>query len=83
MGLTPPPIDLIPLPIDYKVNFEAKKRVKEMKKLHKQIRAHIEKIMSLTRPRPTRIEKELSTSQEILFGFTLERKDSLQGGKVS
>jgi len=38
------PIDLIQLPIDCKVSFEAEKRAKEMKKLHEHIKAHIEKV---------------------------------------
>jgi len=38
------PIDLIPLPNDCEVSFEAKKRAKEMKKLHEYIRAYIDKI---------------------------------------
>ena len=37
-------IDLIPLPIDCKVSFEAENRATKMKKLHEQIRAHIEKV---------------------------------------
>ena len=44
-GINPlTPIDLIPLPTKCKVSFEAKKRAKEMKKLHEHIRAHIEKV---------------------------------------
>ena len=44
-GINPlTPIDLIPLPTDYKVSFDAEKRAKEMKKLHEQVRAHIEKV---------------------------------------
>ena len=38
------PIDLLPLPMDCKVSFEAKERAKEMQGLHERIRAHIEKI---------------------------------------
>ena len=38
------PIDLIPLPTYCKVNFEAETRAKEMKRLHEQIRTHIEKV---------------------------------------
>jgi len=37
-------IDLIPFPNDCKVSFEAEKRAKEIKKLHKHIRVHIEKV---------------------------------------
>ena len=44
-GINPlTPVELIPLPTDCKVTFEAKKRAKEMKKLHEQIRVHIEKV---------------------------------------
>lgn len=44
-GINPlTPIDLAPLPTDCKVSFEAEKRAKEMKKLHEQIRVHIEKV---------------------------------------
>jgi len=44
-GINPfTPIDLIPLRNECKVSFEAKKWAKEMKRLHEQIRAHIEKV---------------------------------------
>jgi len=44
-GINPlTPIDIIPLPTDYKVSFEAEQRAKEMKRLYEQIRAHIEKV---------------------------------------
>jgi len=44
-GINPlTPIDLIPLPTTCKVSFEAEKSAKEMKKLHEQIRAHIENV---------------------------------------
>jgi len=38
------PIVLIPLPTDCRVSFEAEQRAKEMKRLHEQIRAYIEKV---------------------------------------
>ena len=38
------PIDLIPLPADWKGSNKAEKMVKEITKLHKQIIAYIEKI---------------------------------------
>ena len=44
-GLSPiTPIDLIPIPQESRVSFEAKARAKEMKKLHEQVRAQIEKV---------------------------------------
>jgi len=44
-GINPmTPIDLIPLRTNSKVCFEAEKRAKEMKRLHEQIRAHIENV---------------------------------------
>jgi len=38
------PLDLISIPLEFKVSFEAEERDKEMKKLHKQVRAQIEKV---------------------------------------
>jgi len=38
------PTDTIPLSIEHRVSFEAQERAKEMKKLHAQIRAKIEKV---------------------------------------
>jgi len=37
-------LDLTPIPKESKVSFEAKDRAKEMKKLHEQVRAQIEKV---------------------------------------
>ena len=43
-GLNPfTPLDLIHVTQESKVSFEAKERAKEIKKLHKQVRAQIEK----------------------------------------
>jgi len=38
------PIDLIPIPQESRVSFEAERRAKEMKKLQEQVRAQIEKV---------------------------------------
>jgi len=44
-GLNPLiPIDLIPIPQQSRVSFEAEARDKEMKKLHEQVRAQTEKV---------------------------------------
>jgi len=43
----------------------------------------LKRLMRPTRPRPNRIEEELSINLEILFGSTLERKGSPRGEKVS
>jgi len=44
-GMNPlTPTDLIPLLTDCKVSFEAEQRAKEMKSMHEQIRAHIDKV---------------------------------------
>ena len=44
-GLKPlTPIDLIPIPQESRVSFEAEVRDKEMTNLHKQVRAQIEKL---------------------------------------
>jgi len=48
------PIDLIPLPTNCKVSFEAEKRAKETKRLHEQIRAHIEKVNEAYKAKATR-----------------------------
>ena len=37
------PLDLIPIPIESRVSLEAENRAKEMRKLHAQIRGHIER----------------------------------------
>ena len=37
-------MDLLPLPIKHIVRFQAQERTKEMKKLHEQIRAQLEKV---------------------------------------
>jgi hypothetical protein len=41
------PIDLLPLPVQERVNFDASKRAEFIKKLHDQARTNIEKITQL------------------------------------
>jgi len=38
------PLDLIPIPQDSKVSFEAEEQAKAMKKLHERVKAQIEKV---------------------------------------
>ena len=53
------PSDLIPLPTGCKVSFEAEKRAKQMKKLHEQIRAHIEKINEAYKVKENKNRKDI------------------------
>jgi len=60
-GLNPlTALDLIPIPQESKVSFEAEERAKAMKKVHKQVWAEIKKVNKQTRARPTRVELILS-----------------------
>lgn len=51
------PLDLIPIPIESRVSYEAEERAKEMKKLHQQIRAKIEKVNEMYKARANKNRK--------------------------
>jgi len=53
------PLDLIPIPNESKVSFEAETRAKEMKKLHEQIRNQIEKTNEAYKTRANKHRKAL------------------------
>ena len=53
------PIDLIALPPECKVSYEAKQRAKEMKRLHEQIRAHIKKVNLACKLKASKNRKEV------------------------
>jgi len=70
-GINPlTPIDLILLPTDCKVSFEATKRTKEMQKLHKKIRVHIKKVDKAYKAKANKNRKGWNINLEILFGGT-------------
>jgi hypothetical protein len=51
------PIDLLPLPMQECVNFDASKRAEFVKKLHDQVRTNIEKMTSYMNNGPTRVAR--------------------------
>jgi len=48
------PLDLIPIPQESKVSFEAEERAKAMKKLHQLVRAQIEKVNAQYKVKPNK-----------------------------
>ena len=54
------PLELIPLPLESRVSYEAEKRAKEMKKLDQQIRAKIEKTNEMYKARAHKHRKALT-----------------------
>jgi len=46
------PMDLVSRPLDHKLSSDAKERVKEIQKLHKQVTVRIENPMCHTKPKP-------------------------------
>jgi hypothetical protein len=54
------PIDLLPLPMQERMNFDASKRAEFVKKLHDQARANIEKMIKM-------YEKCTNKGRKILF----------------
>jgi hypothetical protein len=69
-------IDLVPIPIDDRTSMDGVKKTEMMKKLHKQVRSHIEKkTTKYVKHAIIKGEKWLDLSREILFGFILAKID--------
>jgi len=69
-GLSPlTPIDLTPIPQESRVSFEAEARAKEIKKLHEQVRAQIEKVNEPYKQKANKNYPPLSSNLVILRGY--------------
>jgi len=66
--------DLIPLPTECKVIYKAKWRAKEIKKLHEQIRAHIEKINKTYKIKTYTNRKEIEYQPSDLIWLHLRKE---------
>jgi len=64
------PLELIPLPLESRVSYEAEERAKEMKKLHQQIRAKIEKTNEMYKARANKHRKALTFKPGDLVFYT-------------
>jgi hypothetical protein len=67
------PIDLLPLPIQERVNFDASKRAEFVKGLNDRARANIEKMTHIYEKVPTRVVGKCCLNQEIWFGYIFGR----------
>jgi len=78
-GINPlTPINLVPLPTEYKVSYDTEQTAKKMKKLHEQIRAHIERVNEAYKVKANNNKSELSINLVTLFGSISGRRDSPQ-----
>jgi len=68
------PLELIPLPVEFRVSYEAEEKVKEMKKLHQQIRAKIEKTNEMYKVRANKHRKALTFKSRDLVWLHLRRE---------
>ena len=60
-GINPlTPLELTPLPLESRVSYEAEERAKEMKKLHEEIRAKIEKTNEMYKARANKHRKAIT-----------------------
>ena len=60
-GINPlTPLELIPLPLESRVSYEAEEKAKEMKKLHQEIRAKIEKTNEMYKARANKHRKAIT-----------------------
>ena len=78
------PVDLLPLSTNYKVSFEDEQRTMEIKKLHKQIGAHIKKISEASQAKANKNKRgvEYQPGDFVWLhlkkeGFLIERKSKL------
>jgi len=69
------PLDLIPRPLDQKPSVEAEQRVAEIKKLHEQVRARIEKSNISYEPQANKHRKLKVFQPGDYYGFILEKRD--------
>ena len=68
------PLDLIPIPIETRVSFEAETKAKEMKKLHEQIRSHIEKTNEAYTARANKHRRQLEFEPKDLVWLHLRKQ---------
>jgi len=67
-------LDLLPIPTESRVSFEVKTMAKEMKKLHDQIRVHIEKANEACKARENKNRKQLEFKPGVGLATPKERE---------
>ena len=77
------PLDLITIPQESKMSFEAEERAKAMKKLHEQVRAQIDKVNEQYTTKTNKSRTHIEFKLEDLVSLHFSKKGSFQGGKAS
>ena len=77
------PIDLLPLPMQERMNFDASKRAEFVKNIHDRARANIEKITKMYEKRANKGRKEMLFEPGDLVGCTYGRIAFLNNAKAS
>jgi len=77
------PIDLSPLSTSCKASFKAEKQAKVMKRLHEQIRAHIEKVNEAYKAKANQNRKGMEVPPGDLVYCTSGKRGSPPEGRVS
>ena len=74
-GINPlTPLDLIPIPTESRVSFEAENRAKEMRKLHEQIRGHIKRTNEAYKARANKHRRQLEFKPGDLVWLHLQKE---------
>jgi hypothetical protein len=77
------PIDLLPLPVQERLNFDASKRAEFVRSLHDRARINIEKMTKIYEKRANKGRKKCYLRLEISFGYIYARIDSLNNARAS
>ena len=77
------PLDLIPLPVEERVNLDGKKKAEFVKQLHEKVRQHIERRTEQYATQANKGRKKLCSNQEIGFGCTCVNRGFLINASLS
>jgi hypothetical protein len=77
------PIDLLPFPMQKRVNFDTSKRAEFFKKLHERAKINIEKMTKMYRSVPTKVARRFCLNKVTWFGYTYARIASPINAKAS
>jgi hypothetical protein len=77
------PIDLLPLPMQERVNFDASKRAVFVKTLHERAKSNIEKMTKMYEKHANKGRKKIVLNKDTWFGCTYARIDSQTNARTS
>ena len=77
------PIDLLSLPVQERVNFDASKRAELIKNLHEKARANIEKMTKKYEKCANKDRRKMLFEPRDMFGYIYAKKDFLNNAKAN